>query len=184
MLPYLSEEPTHTLLSFGLTWLQLVRSPICISTCRPTPPFLLSAWSSSMKRHLFPLRSRTHPPQTLRLDDLAMRNRYVHSLDIPCHLRISFPVFFSLLLQVESVKSRRGLESAQIVDLGLWPVIEAGHGYTPKNDPPAHLRVTGQDVFRSKAIGNKRTIRTLESHDNNDVLNGKKQKTGEKQKDL
>lgn len=113
-----------------------------------------------------------------------MRNRYVHSLDIPCHLRLSFPVFFSLPLQVESVKSRRGLESVQIVDLGLWPVIEAGHGYIPKNDPPAHLRVSGQDVFRSKAIGTKRMIRTSESHDNNDVLNGKKQKTGEKQKDL
>jgi hypothetical protein len=67
----------------------------------------------------------------------------------------------------------------------LGPVIiETGPSHTPRNDPPAHLRVTGQDVFRSKAIGNKRTIRTLESHDNNDVLNGKKQKTGEKQKDL
>jgi hypothetical protein len=65
-----------------------------------------------MKRHLFSLRSRTHPPQTLRLDDLTMRNCHVHSLVVTCHMRLSFPVCLSLLPQVGRVNDRRKLECA------------------------------------------------------------------------
>lgn len=62
-------------------------------------------------------------------------------------------------------------------------IIETGPIDTLRTGPPAHLRVTEEDIFRSKAIGNKRKIGTLKSSDNRNVPNGKKQKTGEKQKD-
>ena len=46
-----------------------------------------------------------------------------------------------------------------------------------KKPMPKQSNATGEDVFQSKAIDNKRKIGTLESYDGN-VLNGKKQKMG------